>query len=218
MKLENYKKMVELQHTLNIQTAGEEYLEKNLKWNSAIIAESGEMLESLGYKWWKKQEVDLDNAKVEAIDLLHFVISDCIQMHHNFKSGNKTISYTVDMFSDCFDDKHISARFIEKLSIIELIVELNFRVVNVFETLKEIFTKLEMTNEDVYIAYIVKNCLNKFRQDNGYKDGTYNKIWIDKEDNVVAYELAKNIGASEDLFDLLYVELESAYSYYFKVN
>jgi hypothetical protein len=73
-----------------------------------------------------------------------------------------------------------------------------------------------MSIEDVYIAYIVKNCLNKFRQDNGYKDGTYNKIWIDKEDNVVAYELAYQMGASEDLFDLLYADLEATYSYYFK--
>ena len=73
-----FLKMVELQHKFNEETIPG-YLEKNLNWNSAIIAESGELLDSLGYKWWKKQEPDMDNVKVEAIDLLHFVISESLQ-------------------------------------------------------------------------------------------------------------------------------------------
>jgi hypothetical protein len=53
MKIENYKKIVELQHEFNKQVA-DDYLDKKFNWNSAIIAESGELLESAGYKWWKK--------------------------------------------------------------------------------------------------------------------------------------------------------------------
>ena len=217
MKLENYKKMVELQHTLNIQTAGEDYLEKNLNWNSCIIAESGEMLDSLGYKWWKKQEVDLDNSKVEAIDLLHFVISEDLEDYE--KDALCDTRFFTDWLADDFYTlfEHNNGRLLFRdMDIFKVIDELNFNQISRLSTLKAIFTKLEMSNEDVFIAYIVKNCLNKFRQDNGYKDGTYNKIWIDKEDNVVAYELAENIGASEDLFDLLYADLEAIYSYYFK--
>jgi dimeric dUTPase (all-alpha-NTP-PPase superfamily) len=217
MKLENYKKMVELQHTLNIQTVGEDYLEKNLSWNSCIIAESGEMLGSLGYEWWKKQEVDLDNAKVEAIDLLHFVISEDLEDYK--KDALCDTRFFTDWLADDFYTlfEHNNGRLLFRdMDIFKVIDELNFNQISRLSTLKAIFTKLEMSNEDVYIAYIVKNCLNKFRQDNGYKDGTYNKIWIDKEDNVVAYELAENIGASEDLLDLLYADLEASYSYYFK--
>ncbi len=40
------------------------------------------------------------------------------------------------------------------------------------------------TMEDVYLLYIGKNCLNQFRQDYGYKDGSYIKVWDGKEDNV----------------------------------
>ena len=217
MKLENYKKMVELQHTLNIQTAGEDYLEKNLNWNSCIIAESGEMLDSLGYKWWKKQEVDLDNAKVEAIDLLHFVISEDIEDYKKDALCNTRffMDWLADNFYHIFENSG-KELFFKDMDLIKVIDELNYKKIRRLDTLKAIFTKLEMSNEGVYIAYIVKNCLNKFRQDNGYKDGTYNKIWIDKEDNVVAYELAYQMGASEDLFDLLYADLEATYSYYFK--
>ena len=52
-----FKVMVELQHQFNKQVA-EDYLNKNFKWNSGIIAESGELLDSLGCKWWKKKEPD----------------------------------------------------------------------------------------------------------------------------------------------------------------
>jgi hypothetical protein len=36
----------------------------------------------------------------------------------------------------------------------------------------------------LYQLYVGKNILNKFRQDHGYKDGSYIKIWNGKEDNV----------------------------------
>ena len=61
--------------------------------------------------------------------------------------------------------------------------------------------------------YIGKNCLNKFRQDNGYKEGTYKKIWIysnvSEEDNVA---MMKIIERSENIsFDAVYQELETVY-------
>ena len=37
----------------------------------------------------------------------------------------------------------------------------------------------------LYNLYVGKNILNQFRQDHGYKEGTYIKIWNGKEDNVI---------------------------------
>jgi hypothetical protein len=42
-----------------------------------------------------------------------------------------------------------------------------------------------MSFEDLYKMYLGKNVLNKFRQENGYREGTYHKIWNRKEDNEV---------------------------------
>ena len=89
-----FEKMVKLQHQFNKQVA-EDYLDKNFNWNSAIIAESGELLDSLGYKWWKKQEPDMENVKVEAIDLLHFVISDRIQKNKKMYSEKESLEMTL---------------------------------------------------------------------------------------------------------------------------
>ncbi|MDS1370679.1 dUTP diphosphatase [Aliarcobacter butzleri] len=199
-----FEVMVEMQHEFNKKVAVD-YLEKNFNWNSAIIAESGELLESLGYKWWKKQEPDMENVKVEAIDLLHFVISEVIQE----KGISKCISYLKYWFKD---DYLYSLKEYEYNTIEQLISLFISSSDNRFLYLKMIFRKLEMSNEDVYIAFITKNCLNKFRQDNGYKDGTYIKDWNGKEDNVVAFEIANEWGADEELFEQLYKDLETYYN------
>ena len=206
-----FEKMVKLQHQFNKQVA-EDYLDKNFNWNSAIIAESGELLDSLGYKWWKKQEPDMENVKVEAIDLLHFVISDILQLNYNYEESliASFIDETISEFEESFTSDIYEKEF-EDEDLFGLVNILNYNEIPRFATLKIIFKKLDMSNEDVYIAYITKNCLNKFRQDNGYKDGSYIKNWNGREDNIVAFEIANEWGADEELFEQLYLDLETYY-------
>lgn len=109
------------------------------------------------------------------------------------------------------DNLGITSNLTENENLFKSIDLLNFNNINRFSILKMLFVQLNMTNEDIYIAYITKNCLNKFRQDFGYKDGTYIKDWNGKEDNVVAFELASNIGATENLFKELYNDLKKIY-------
>lgn len=202
-----FKKMVELQHQFNKQVA-EDYLYKSFNWNSAIIAESGELLDSLGYKWWKKQEPDMENVKVEAIDLLHFVISDRIQKNKKMFSEKESLEMTfVELYNE-FNNVKVLRDYSTLEDMIFYLIATNSYRINV---MKRIFTKLEMSNEDVYISYITKNCLNKFRQDNGYKDGSYIKNWNGREDNIVAFEIANEWGADEELFEQLYLDLETYY-------
>ena len=202
-----FKKMVELQHQFNKQVA-EDYLDKNFNWNSAIIAESGELLDSLGYKWWKKQEPDMENVKVEAIDLLHFVISDRIQKNKKMYSEKESLEMTfVELYNE-FNNVKVLRDYSTLEDMIFYLIATNSYRINV---MKRIFTKLEMSNEDVYISYITKNCLNKFRQNNGYKDGSYIKNQNGKEDNIVAFEIANERGADEELFEQLYLDLETYY-------
>jgi len=37
--------------------------------------------------------------------------------------------------------------------------------------------------DDLYRSYVGKNVLNFFRQDHGYRDGSYVKTWQGREDN-----------------------------------
>ena len=63
--------------------------------------------------------------------------------------------------------------------------------------------------ETLYRLYVGKNILNQFRQDNGYKDGSYIKEWNGKEDNVVMKRIWEE--NSDIKPDVLYKELAKLY-------
>ena len=75
----------ELQKSLNarigvdtdrIQGNPEEQVKWLLNYARAIQQEAAELTDSVPWKWWAQyQKVDLQNARVEVIDLMHFVVS-----------------------------------------------------------------------------------------------------------------------------------------------
>ena len=48
-----------------------------LQYMLALQQEGAEAVNSLNWKWWKKDEEDWDNIKVELVDMLHFWVSMC---------------------------------------------------------------------------------------------------------------------------------------------
>ena len=62
--------------------------------------------------------------------------------------------------------------------------------------------------QKLFDIYIGKNVLNKFRQDHGYKDGTYKKIWNGVEDNIIMNEILQN---GINSVDEIYSKLEICY-------
>lgn len=47
----------------------------------AMIAELGELLDEVNFKWWKNpKEVDADRVKDELVDILHFFVSMCLKV------------------------------------------------------------------------------------------------------------------------------------------
>lgn len=82
-------------------------------------------------------------------------------------------------------------------------------------------TDAKVAINEIYKSYLVKNTLNSFRNNNGYKEGTYIKIWklddIGYEDNDIAYGIASVATISkkiplEELEDHLLQELTEKYS------
>ena len=60
-----------------------------------------------------------------------------------------------------------------------------------------------MDLNELYRQYIGKNTLNFFRQDHGYKEGTYIKVWHGKEDNEVLANLVNVLDVSAEDFQEL---------------
>ncbi len=59
-----------------IQGNPEEQTKWILNYSRAIQQETAELIDSVPWKWWAKyQKLDLENARVEVVDLMHFVVS-----------------------------------------------------------------------------------------------------------------------------------------------
>jgi hypothetical protein len=71
---------------------------------------------------------------------------------------------------------------------------------------------IEMSFAQLYAGYVGKNVLNFFRQDHGYKDGTYSKQWAGKEDNEHLVEIVAQLDIESDRFkDDLYQRMQTVY-------
>ncbi len=79
-KLEEiFKEQYELNKRIGIDTANmtdEERVKWVLNYSRALQQECAELIDSVPWKWWAKyQKFDAQNAKVEAVDILHFLVS-----------------------------------------------------------------------------------------------------------------------------------------------
>jgi len=76
----------------------------------------------------------------------------------------------------------------------------------------DVMHAVELTPEALYCAYVGKNVLNFFRQDNGYQEGTYRKEWRGREDNEHLHELLTLLDNTSSTFpDDLYAALAQRY-------
>lgn len=221
------KEMFALQQKLNDQTNGigwEKGYTKNdriINWKRCIYMECAELIDSFNWKHWKdiNKKADWDNAKIEIIDIWHFIMSLALEDYKNNDRGSIDDLVLVVKDIQGFDDFKNEAYLTEEtasaeiVNDIELIINMttNFKV-NIFDDLiKDYFSvalKCGVNLDVLYKFYIAKNVLNQFRQDHGYKEGTYKKVWAGKEDNEVMLEILdkETLGAEE-----LYKELEKAY-------
>ena len=78
-----FEKQIELNKKINpdlykdIQNDPELKKRWFLNFELALKQESAEAIDSLNWKWWKKDGDDWDNIKIELVDMLHFWVSMC---------------------------------------------------------------------------------------------------------------------------------------------
>jgi len=192
--------MLELQQELNDTTNGlnwEEGLSKEGKlidWKRCIFLESAELIESYPWKHWKSihAEPDLENIKIEVVDIWHFVMSQALKEYKLFDLGNseKLAFEIISMveYKMFLEELSIKKDIYEEIKSVENMVGTLFSSNNVHALIGAFFEmalSVGVTIETLYALYIGKNILNIFRQKHGYKDGSYLKIWNGVEDNVV---------------------------------
>jgi dimeric dUTPase (all-alpha-NTP-PPase superfamily) len=214
--LDKLTSMYTLQNTLNSNTNGEEWAttgitlqEREINWMRCIYMEAAEAIDSLNWKHWKdiKKADDIANVKIELVDIWHFVMSE-----HIVKLGlNEAVLEAEKVYSDV---ESLPENLFAVMGLIDYLEQIIAESSNGELPLDAFFKAIRIIEDfdmsDVYTLYIGKNCLNQFRQDHGYKEGTYTKIWNGQEDNVT---MQKALEDNPNLdFDGLYSELEKAYT------
>lgn len=206
------KKMFEKQDELNIHTNGEDWKNnKNLKWYRAVWTECAELIDYTNWKWWKKQDIKIKDIEMELIDIWHFGMSD-MMTHTNINHCSINVVYK---FEDAFKefDKHIPYDIDSIQTFTELLAYSSLRsTMFILQDFVVLCSSLNMNIETIYKLYMGKNILNGFRQDNGYKEKKYIKIWNDQEDNFYLMKFLDETDITDESFEkTIYNKLYSEY-------
>ena len=172
----------------------------------AVVIEGAEAIEHHGWKWWKKQELDLSQLQMELIDIWHFVLSEMllrnddggdIKAREALQTAISNISATHELE---FDGSTYRLADLSLLDKIELLIGLSAARRIEIAVFASIMTDCQLSWTELFRQYVGKNVLNFFRQDNGYKDGTYRKLWGDREDNEVLVDIIHLLDANQPDF------------------
>lgn len=225
------------QGRLNRVAIGDLWWEKpECDFHLAVQQECAEAIDHLGWKWWTTQVTDLPAAQMEAVDVLHFVLSIELREYLNADGPgpedlidalvqdyySRGEGITVDARS--FEPKNMGTR--ELFQLISVMAGLNH---NAFGLTCLVAEKLGLTFLELSRLYRAKLTLNIFRQEHGYKQGTYKKLWanveekgstlVGTEDNTVMQGFLGQVDWTADkAVDKLYALLEETYAAVLKTH
>ncbi|GAC10490.1 dUTP diphosphatase [Paraglaciecola chathamensis] len=206
--------MLTLQDGMN-RKVNPQWLSANYAYLRAAMIESVEGIEHHGWKWWKAQHKDLPQLQMELVDIWHFALSSIIiQFEGDIEQSSSTIAQQLasNTSSVTFDGKDYDFTRLDILDNLQLMAGLC--AANRFDVplFIKIVEQAEMNADELYRQYVGKNVLNFFRQDNGYKEGSYLKLWNGREDNEHLVEVLNALDiALPDYSDQVYQGLQQRY-------
>ena len=157
----------------------------------AVWVECAELLDHYGWKWWKQQEADLEQVRLEIIDIWHFGLSELLRANQFDEELAERLASALAR-----GDTVGFRAAVENLALKSLATQ-RFDL----EAFVAVMRALPMTFDELYRGYVAKNVLNAFRQEHGYQDGSYRKHWHDgREDNEHLVEIAASLDADADSF------------------
>lgn len=218
--------MLQLQNQLNDATNGEDWTKgvtkngKTINWKRCIYMECAEMVDSFAWKHWKSIDIEPDwqNHQIEVVDVWHFIMSLAIEAYaQELKGGIEDIAIDISVLESLNNIKSDVLTFASQEEVIEKVenlirIAVSKEKLDLGELVSEFFDLVSMSGlnlETLYRLYVGKNILNQFRQDHGYKEGSYIKIWEGNEDNVVMKRVWEE--NSDITPELLYEKLQALY-------
>lgn len=194
--------MLTMQDAMNSRVS-ETWRENGYEWYRAIWVECAEMLDHHGWKWWKHQEIDVAQVQLELVDIFHFGLS------LRLMTGASLADITQELANELTQQTNETDFKIALENLASAAVSNKaFDAI----ALADCMRLMNMDLAELFRQYVGKNTLNFFRQDHGYKDGSYIKIWNGEEDNEVLAKLVNELDArAADFQQQLYAALEVKY-------
>ena len=212
-----FYKMLDLQNQMNCKV-NPNWLSAEYPFLRAAMMEGAESIEHTGqWKWWKgPHEMALSQLQMELVDIFHFLMSAIlVAFNGNIQKAAQMLKVSSELAykSVNFDGK---TYFFDKMDLVaklELMIGLSVSRRVDISLFAAILEDSLMSWNDLYRQYTGKNVLNLFRQENGYKNGLYRKIWQGREDNVHLLEIILELDATaEDFPEKIYLNLRERYS------
>ena len=183
----------------------------------AVVIEAAEAIEHHGWKWWKKQDKDLAQLQMELIDIWHFLLSEILLN----EQGSETAAQpklaaqlsAIDLSGIIeFGGKQYELSSLDLLNQLELLIALSAARKIELSVFAAIMKNCELNWTELYCQYVGKNVLNFFRQDHGYQEGTYQKMWNGREDNEYLVDVMSELDPNDlEYKDKLYGALRAHY-------
>ena len=172
--LQQLTTMLEMQDRMN-RKVHPDWINQQFAWYRALWIECGELIEHYGYKWWKHQQPAWEHVKLEIVDIWHFGMS------MRFDGASTPAQIAAGMLEELRLAPPQTMELREAVEALagRALVGREFAVGPFWSLLQA----AGMTPDELFTAYVGKNVLNFFRQDHGYKDGSYRKTWQGREDN-----------------------------------
>ena len=208
--------MLELQATMNSKV-DPDWINAKYPYLRAVAIEGAEAIEHHGWKWWKKQQKDLAQLQMELIDIWHFFLSEILLRAKG--DQKESLELLLQLIPDAkpeknirFDDKEINLEGCDLISKLELLIATAISQRIEIDLFSMIMDDCGLSWGGLYSQYVGKNVLNIFRQDYGYKKGTYIKIWDGREDNEHLVDIIDSLDPKNTNFkEAVYNSLQKAY-------
>jgi dimeric dUTPase (all-alpha-NTP-PPase superfamily) len=180
----------------------------------AVVVEGAEAMEHHGWKWWKKQERDLAQLQMELVDIWHFTLSHMLLLRNGDQQKALADLLAPDFTASIrFDGRDYVLDELDLIGKMELMIGLAAARRISLPLFEALLKDCDMDWKELYCQYVGKNVLNFFRQDNGYKQGTYRKLWGGREDNEHLVEIMRSLDSGDAAFQhTLYASLRDRYA------
>lgn len=200
---EKILEMLQMQVEMNARVDAD-WRARGREWYRAIWIECAELMDHYGgWKWWKTTACDPEQVLLEIVDIWHFGLSLRITAEHDHRPAAQALAAewcnpppSVGFLRDV---EHLAAAALREQA---------------FEAgrLRHLLADIGRDFDDLHRAYVGKNVLNFFRQDHGYRAGSYRKIWAGREDNEHLVEILAGLPADTPNFrQALYAALGARY-------